>query len=127
MFELVTDNVLIRVFPAYIKEQSNPSESYYFFAYQVSIINQSLQALQLLRRHWIITDAQGNVEEVEGEGVVGQKPTLNPGEQFQYTSFCPLPTPTGHMQGRYFFSDPNGQTVEIKIPQFFLCEPGHYH
>lgn len=127
MFEEITSNIVIQVLPTYIPEQSAPDKNYYFFAYQVTIRNQSERRLQLLRRHWIITDGFGRIEEVEGEGVVGLKPNLEPGEHFQYTSFCPLPTPTGSMQGRYLFQDPRGEQLEVKIPLFLLCEPGHFH
>src|SRR5688572_8944904 len=127
MFELVTEKVLVQVHPAYIKEQSDPTKDYYFFAYQVHILNNSDRALKLLRRHWIITDGLGRTEEVEGDGVVGEQPILGPGERYQYTSFCPLSTPTGNMRGSYFFEDPDKKTVEIKIPLFLLCEPSHFH
>lgn len=127
MFESLTSNVLIQVQPAYVKDQSSPERDYYFFAYEVTIHNQSERSLQLMRRHWVITDGLGRVEEVEGEGVVGKQPLLEPGERFQYTSFCPLPTPTGSMQGSYFFKDKRGEFVEVKIPMFLLCEPSHFH
>lgn len=127
MFESITSNVLVQVQPAYIEEQSSPDKNRFFFAYEVTIQNQSERALQLMRRHWIITDGLGRTEEVEGEGVVGQQPRLEPGERFQYTSFCPLTTPTGSMQGSYFFRDSQGENVEVKIPIFLLCEPGHFH
>ena len=127
MFEKVTGDVLVQVSPAYVKEQSQPERGHYFFAYKVVIHNQGDKPLQLLRRHWIITDGEGRVEEVEGDGVVGQQPRLEPGERFQYTSFCPLQTPTGNMQGTYFLEDAEKKILEVKIPMFLLCEPSHFH
>src|SRR5690606_25434616 len=111
----------------YVKEQSAPEKSYYFFAYQVTIHNRSSKTLKLIKRHWIIKDGTGRIEEVEGEGVVGQQPILEPDEHFQCTSFCPLPTPTGSMHGSYWLRDAEGEWVEAQIPEFILAEPSHFH
>jgi ApaG protein len=128
MFEAITENVRIEVQPAYVPEESQPMANYFFFSYRVRIHNQTDKTLKLLSRHWIITDAFGKVEEVEGEGVIGQQPTLKPGEMFEYSSFCPLPTPTGSMVGTYTMIDPSTKTrLEVQIPKFTLCEPAHYH
>ena len=127
MFEATTHDIKIEVQPAYVREQSNPVQSHYFFSYRVKIINQSSKKVQLLSRHWVITDAFGQVEEVVGPGVIGQQPTLEPGHSFEYSSFCPLSTPTGSMQGSYTMVDQKGHQIEVKIPLFVLTEPNHYH
>lgn len=127
MFEATTHGIRIEVLPAYVEDQSDPAQSYYFFSYRVRIQNTSGRRVQLLSRHWIITDAYGKTEEVEGPGVVGQQPTLNPGETFEYSSFCPLATPTGSMAGSYTMVDAKGEQLEVEIPKFILTEPNHYH
>lgn len=127
MFESITSDIRVEVHPAYVREQSNPSQDHYFFSYTVRIHNQSDRQVQLLARHWLIMDAYGEVQEVRGPGVVGLQPTLRPGEIFEYSSFCPLPTPTGSMRGTYFMVDTKGEQLEIEIPQFLLSEPDHYH
>ena len=127
MFEAVTKNIQIQVEPTYVRDQSDPRQNYYFFSYTVRIKNTSSSAVQLVSRHWIITDGFGQVEEVVGPGVVGQQPRLEPGDQFEYSSFCPLNTPTGSMQGKYTMVDSRGEKFEVNIPMFILCEPDHYH
>lgn len=127
MFQSTTQNIAVEVFPLYIREQSSPSENYYFFSYKVKIHNQSESEIQLLRRHWIIKDAFGQMEEVSGDGVVGLQPRLLPGESFEYSSFCPLSTPTGSMSGTYFMKTSSGEEIAVAIPLFILSEPNHYH
>jgi ApaG protein len=127
MFEATTQGIRVEVQPAFVREQSNPAQSHYFFSYKVRIINGGEKKLQLLSRHWVITDAFGQTEEVVGPGVIGQQPTLEPGQSFEYSSFCPLPTPTGSMQGSYILVDGKGVQLEVKIPLFILSEPNHYH
>lgn len=127
MFEATTNEIRVRVMPAYVPDQSDPVMNRYFFSYTVEIENLSSKSVQLVSRHWIITDSLGRVEEVNGPGVVGQQPTLQPGEKFEYSSFCPLPTPTGSMQGSYVMIDGKGANFEVQIPEFLLVEPGHYH
>lgn len=127
MFEAVTNQIRVQVVPAYVKDQSAPEQQHYFFSYTVDIHNGGNQTVQLVSRHWIITDGAGHVEEVEGPGVVGQQPTLEPGESFQYSSFCPLPTPTGSMEGSYLMVSGKGEKFEVQIPRFILVEPAHYH
>lgn len=127
MFEAVTQNIRVEVRPAYVHGQSDPANGYYFFSYHVRIHNEGDRPIQLISRHWIITDADGGVEEVRGPGVVGLQPTLGPGEMFEYSSFCPLATPTGRMQGTYQMVDSRGQNIDVTIPAFILSEPNHYH
>lgn len=127
MFEATTQDIRVQVEPTYVREESNPGDSYYFFAYKVRIHNGSTRSVQLLSRHWIITDGFGQVEEVEGAGVVGVQPLLRPGESFEYSSFCPLVTPTGSMEGTYMMADEKGATWKITIPKFLLADPSHFH
>lgn len=114
----------VRVQPQYLSEQSDPTQGRYVFAYQVTIRNVGDMAAQLISRHWIITDARGQVEEVQGLGVVGQQPLLQPGESFEYTSGCPLRTPRGTMQGSYFFVAVDGSRFDVEIPIFVLAAEG---
>lgn len=123
MSEAVTEGIRITVRTAYVPERSNPGSSYYFFAYEVTIANEGTEPAQLLTRHWIITDANGNVDEVAGEGVVGDTPNLEPGEAYTYTSFCPLRTDSGTMHGTYGMVRPDGRSFDATIPQFTLIEP----
>lgn len=111
----------------FIPDQSRPEAQLYFFGYRVRIHNRGPQAAQLLSRHWIITDGYGRREDVSGPGVVGQTPTLKPGDTFEYTSACPLPTPTGKMSGSYTLCDDRGREFRASIPEFQLVEPSLYN
>jgi ApaG protein len=117
----------ISVRPQYLVEHSNPDEQHYVFAYTVTIRNTGEHAAQLVSRHWIITDANNDVEEVRGEGVVGEQPVLKPGEAFEYTSGCPLPTPVGSMRGSYQCVADDGTAFEAPIPEFVLSMPRTLH
>jgi ApaG protein len=127
MFQAVTEDIKIEVEPQYIPDQSDPTQAYYFFSYRVRITNQSSTTVKLISRHWIITDGFGQIEEVEGPGVVGKQPTLKAGESFEYSSFCPLATPTGTMQGSYHMTNLAGREFEVSIPLFILSEPNQFH
>jgi ApaG protein len=127
MFQAVTEDIKIEVEPQFVRDQSDPAQAYYFFSYRVRITNQSATTVQLVSRHWIITDGFGQIEEVEGPGVVGKQPTLQAGDSFEYTSFCPLATPTGTMQGSYQMTDSKGREFEVAIPLFILSEPNQFH
>jgi ApaG protein len=127
MYRAVTHKIQVEVEPAYVEEESDPRHNHFFFSYRVRIANQSDLPVQLISRHWIITDGFGETEEVMGPGVVGQQPKIKPGEVFEYSSFCPLTTPTGSMQGTYLMVGPKGEEFEIQIPRFILNEPSHYH
>lgn len=119
--------VVVSVESFFVPDQSSSKESRYFFAYRIRIENNGPTAVQLLNRHWIITDGLGRVEEVKGEGVIGQKPRLEPGGTFEYESFCPLSTPTGVMRGSYEMTRDDGSRFQVQIPQFFLVEPNSFH
>jgi ApaG protein len=117
----------VQVVPRYLPEQSEPDEDRYLFAYTVTIRNTGELAAQLLSRHWIITDADGQVEEVRGPGVVGEQPVLQPGQAFQYTSGCPLSTPVGSMHGSYQCLAEDGTAFEAPIAEFVLSAPRALH
>jgi ApaG protein len=117
----------VSVRPKYLDAHSNPEEQHFVFAYTVTIRNSGEHAAQLVSRHWIITDGNNQVEEVRGEGVVGEQPVLRPGESFEYTSGCPLPTPVGSMRGTYFCVADDGTEFEASIPEFVLSVPRSLH
>lgn len=116
--------VEVRVRPNYIPEQSDPGEGKYFFSYTISICNRSEAPCQLMSRHWLITDSEGNKQEVHGEGVVGKQPLLHPGIAFTYTSGVLLGTAVGTMQGTYHMVDASNQAFEVSIEPFLLAQPG---
>ncbi len=116
----ITRGVAISVEPRYLPERSNPERNYYFFTYHVIIHNQGDETVQLLNRHWIITNSAGAREEVKGPGVVGEQPTLEPGESFEYNSFCPLDTSQGTMEGTYEMVTDEGESFQAQIPLFTL-------
>ena len=120
---MVTAGIRVDVSARFIPERSNPTDREWFFAYTITIANQSDRTVQLLSRHWVITDADGKVEEVRGPGVVGQQPILKPGQSFEYTSACPLATSFGVMQGTYQMVTPDGDRFDIAIAPFSLHEP----
>ena len=119
----ITEGVLIEVKSAFVPERSQPEDGEYFFAYTVRITNSGTQTVQLLSRHWVISDASGRVEEVRGAGVVGQQPILQPGQSFQYTSACPLSTPWGEMRGTYQMVRDDGTAFDARIAPFELAIP----
>jgi len=124
MSNTLTRGVRILVQPEYVPHQSSPSKGQYLFAYHITIRNEGTDTVQLISRHWIITNGEGHVEEVRGPGVVGQQPTLKPGEQFQYTSACPLNTPVGTMHGSFQMVPEGGEAFDAKIEPFRLARPG---
>ncbi len=125
--EAVTRHVRVSVTAEFSPERSKPSETQWFFLYTITIANEGPDPVQLLTRHWIITDGAGQVEEVRGPGVVGQQPTLGPGETFTYTSGCPLSTPFGLMQGTYQMTTKDGEQFDATIAPFTLSEPYTVH
>jgi ApaG protein len=120
MYEKVTRNICVSVRPFYLEEQSSPEEERFVWAYRVNIENRSEDTVQLLERHWRITDKRGHLQEINGPGVIGEQPVLKPGESFEYTSGCPLDTPSGIMAGSYEMGTAEGQRFEIEIPAFSL-------
>ncbi len=118
-----TQNVEVDVTSFFVPERSNPDKAYYFFAYKVRITNNGAAPAKLTDRHWIITDGAGRVHEVKGEGVVGEQPHLLTGQSFEYTSYCPLPTPSGCMKGSYTMELDSGEKFEATIPLFVLMDP----
>jgi ApaG protein len=123
MSDVTTRGVRVRVSSLYIPERSAPAENEYFFAYRVRISNEGTETVQLVSRHWVITDSAGRVEEVKGPGVVGEQPVLGPGESFEYTSFCPLKTPIGSMHGTYQMVTANRERFDAEIAPFSLALP----
>ncbi|MEO8873963.1 MAG: Co2+/Mg2+ efflux protein ApaG [Polyangiaceae bacterium] len=118
-----TQGIRVSVRSSYLADQSEPKEKRYVFSYTVTIANQSDLPVQLISRHWVITDATGNVEEVRGPGVVGKQPHLRPGERFEYTSGCVLPTPSGNMHGEYQMERADHSGFDAAIPAFSLAFP----
>jgi ApaG protein len=125
--EAVTNSVRVEVESQYAPEHSQPFQNEWFFHYTVRISNEGHETVQLLTRHWIITDASGHTEEVKGDGVVGEQPVLRPGESFQYTSGCPLKTSTGVMRGTYQMVTEDGDPFDVEIAPFALHEPYTVH
>jgi ApaG protein len=125
--EAVTRGVRVHVKSSYDADRSRPSQGQWFFLYTITIENRGSETVQLLTRHWIITDATGHVEEVRGPGVVGEQPTLGPGESFEYTSGCPLTTPFGTMKGTYQMITAHGERFDAQIAEFELSEPYTVH
>ncbi len=119
--------IAINVRTQYLAEQSDASQKRYVFTYTVTIANQGTGVAQLISRHWIITDADNQVQEVKGLGVVGNQPLLKPGESFEYTSGCVLETPVGTMRGSYQMVSDDGSPFEAEIPEFVLAIPRTLH
>ena len=119
-----TEGIRVTVKPAYWPERSVPERGQFAFMYTVELVNEGPEAAQLRRRHWLITDADGHVEEVRGEGVVGKQPVLEPGGgRFEYTSWAMLRTPFGTMRGSYQLERPDGRLFEARIAEFALTRP----
>ena len=123
MSDTTTRGIRVQVQSFYDEERSSPQESYYFFAYRVRIDNIGSETAQLVSREWFITDGNGDTQRVQGPGVVGEKPSLAPGEAFEYTSFCPLPTAVGTMHGSYRMVLASGESFEAEIAPFSLAVP----
>jgi ApaG protein len=118
--DAVTDSIRVEVMSRHSRENSRPQEGEWVFEYTVRITNQGSETVQLISRHWIITDAAEHVEEVRGPGVVGEQPVLAPGQSFTYSSWCPLKTPIGKMQGTYRMARDGGAEFDIEIAPFAL-------
>lgn len=124
MSTALTDGIRVSVRSAFRPERSDPDKRRWLFSYTVQIANEGPLPAQLLARHWIILDATGHQEEVVGDGVIGQQPRLEPGQQFEYTSFCILQTPHGSMQGSYQMVRDDGARFSAAIAPFALVVPG---
>lgn len=124
MYEQNTRSIHISVEPFYVDDQSSPSGNRFVFGYKVQIDNQGTETVQLMSRHWQITDALGRTMEVQGAGVVGEQPLIEPGKSFEYTSGTPLTTPSGIMVGRYQMVTASGEKFDAAIPAFSLDAPG---
>ncbi|QOY95151.1 Co2+/Mg2+ efflux protein ApaG [Massilia sp. UMI-21] len=117
----------VKVRTQYLPEQSNPERDQFVFSYTITIHNTGSVAAQLIARHWVITDAANQTQEVRGLGVVGHQPLLQPGQQFEYTSGTQVGTPQGSMYGEYFCVAEDGHRFEVPIPEFVLAQPGALH
>lgn len=123
----LSNTIKVDVDTLYIECESSPNKNRYVFAYTVTIRNEGHASAQLLQRHWVITDENGKVQEVNGDGVVGEQPTLAPGEGFQYTSGTMIETPLGTMAGSYHMVNAQGETFSAPIPEFLLSTPRVLH
>lgn len=123
MSNQITRGIRVSVTSRYLPERSTPYRKEYVFAYTVRITNEGDRAAQLRARHWVITDADGNAQEVRGDGVVGAQPFLRPGQHFEYTSGCSLPTPHGTMEGSYQMVREDGERFDAQIAPFTLAMP----
>jgi ApaG protein len=124
IYEARTHDIVVRVVASYAPDQSDIDERQFFWTYTVEIENHGKKTVQLISRHWVITDAMNRVQEVSGLGVVGEQPELKPAEAFRYTSGCPLQTPSGSMRGNYHMLSATGDAFDVEIPEFSLHLPG---
>jgi ApaG protein len=124
MYRALTRDIEVTVEPYYLEEQSDPDDSRYVWGYRIVIANHSDVAVRLMTRYWHITDENGQVDEVSGPGVIGEQPLLNPGDTYEYSSGCPLDTPSGVMFGHYSMEAADGETFNVAIPAFSLDSPG---
>ncbi len=122
-YQQTTREIRVLVDPVYLEEQSSPSDRHYVWAYHVRVENHGKETVQLRNRHWRITDANGQMHEVRGAGVIGEQPVLRPGEAFEYTSGTPLSTPSGIMVGSYEMETKDGESFDVEIPAFSLDSP----
>jgi len=122
-YEATTRGISVTVTPEFLEDDSAPLRDHYFWAYAVEIHNAGRERVQLVSRHWRITDSQGRTQEVRGAGVVGEQPVIEPGETFRYTSGAPLRTPSGIMHGWYTMETEDGESFEVEIPAFSLDSP----
>lgn len=119
--DAVTRGIRVHAKAHYVEDRSAPERGFYFFAYRITIFNEGTEVVKLLSRHWIITDGDGETQEVRGPGVVGEQPSLSPGEHFAYTSACPLPTPVGTMHGSFQMLTLAGEYFDAKVGPFRLA------
>ncbi len=127
MYQATTEHIRVTVRPSFLENQSQPDISKYVWAYTIGVENLGRETITLFTRHWIITDGMGRRQDVRGDGVVGEQPTLQPGQQFEYTSGCPLSTPSGMMVGSYGMITASGRQFDVSIPAFSLDSPHDRH
>ena len=127
MYQAETHGVRVTASPKFMDSESTPDQGRYFWAYTIEIENLSSRTMQLMTRHWVITNGRGEVHEVRGEGVIGQQPVLRPGESFEYTSGCSIATPVGTMKGSYFMQADDGRQFDAPIAEFTLAMPRTLH
>jgi len=127
MYERITRGIKVIVRPQFLESQSKPDEGHFVWSYTIVVENHGAGTVTLRTRYWKITDATGKVQELRGEGVVGEQPVLKPGDTFQYTSGCPLGTPSGFMVGCYQMQDEGGELFNVEIPAFSLDSPHDRH
>lgn len=127
MSDTTTHGIRVQVTSTYLPERSSPRDCQYLFAYHIRVSNVGSETAQLVSREWIITSADGEVERVKGPGVVGEQPVLTPGSSFEYTSYCPLKTSVGSMQGSYQMMTADGEKFEAQIAPFTLAAPHALH
>lgn len=123
MYERITRGIKITVRPEYVEDRSNPEQGQFVWAYTITLENHGQETVTLRTRYWKITDAAGRVQEVRGAGVVGEQPTLKPGDSYQYSSGCPLSTSSGFMVGAYQMQTAAGELFNVEIPAFSLDSP----
>jgi ApaG protein len=123
MYQSTTRDIRVTVRPEFLEEQSRPDEAYFVWAYTIMVENLGAETVTLKTRYWKITDSGGRVQEVRGAGVVGEQPTLQPGQSFQYTSGCPLTTASGFMAGAYQMETAAGEAFNVEVPAFSLDSP----
>lgn len=121
--EIITEGIKVNVQPAYVAEASEPEKNKFVFSYTITITNNSDKWTKLLSRHWHIINSEGDLQEVKGKGVVGYQPHFNPGESFTYSSYCPLDTPWGTMEGTYTMVRNDGVKFKVNIDRFYLISP----
>ncbi|WP_339339691.1 Co2+/Mg2+ efflux protein ApaG [uncultured Oceanicoccus sp.] len=124
---LIDNPISIHVDTHYIPQQSSPDEQRYAFAYTITISNHGVEPVKLISRHWVITDGDGKVEEIRGDGVIGEQPTIKPGHSYRYTSGALLETAVGTMKGSYRMESASGKIFDAPIPLFSLIHPGSLH
>jgi ApaG protein len=127
MYQAVTELIRVTVRPEFLDSQSQPENSKFIWAYTITVENGSIETVTLLTRHWVITDGHGRRQVVRGDGVVGEQPSLRPGQRFEYTSGCPLSTPSGMMVGSYGMVTASGRPFDVAIPAFSLDSPHDKH
>jgi ApaG protein len=123
MYRAVTQGIQVTVTPTFLDDRSSVEDARFFWAYKIEIVNKGETTVQLMTRHWRITDAHGKLQEVRGPGVVGEQPVLRPGERFEYTSGVPLTTPTGMMVGTFHMETDAGEAFDVEVPAFSLDSP----